>query len=60
MHIIRRPSWQLRESAATPEHLFLSRRGFVGGAIAAAAAGLVPDIAHAQRIADLPDPTSDL
>ena len=60
MHIIRRPSWHLRESAATPEHLFLSRRGFVGGAIAAAAAGLVPDIAHAQRIADLPDPTSDL
>src|SRR5712691_7773300 len=58
MHVIRRPSWQLRESTATPEHLFLDRRGFLGAGLAAAAA-LVPDIALAQRVADL-DPTSDL
>ena len=41
MPIIRRPGWALPESAATPEHLVLNRRGLlgaglIGGALAAA------------------------
>ena len=59
MHIIRRPSWQMPESLATPEHLFLDRRALLGAGVAAAAS-LLPGGAHAQRVADLPDPTQEL
>ena len=59
MHIIRRPSWQMAESLATPEHLFLDRRALLGAGVAAAAS-LLPGGAHAQRVADLPDPTQEL
>jgi sulfoxide reductase catalytic subunit YedY len=59
MNIIRRRGWELPERCATPEHLFLSRRSFIGGA-ATAAAGLSSVPAFAQRIADLPDPTANL
>src|SRR5688500_16489678 len=59
MNVIRRRGWELPESCATPEHLFLSRRSFVGGA-ATAAIGLAAAPALAQRVADLPDPTADL
>jgi sulfoxide reductase catalytic subunit YedY len=34
MHIRRRKGWEIAESEATPESLFLNRRSFVGGAAA--------------------------
>jgi sulfoxide reductase catalytic subunit YedY len=59
MHVIRRRGWELPQQLATPEHLFLDRRGFLAGA-GAAALSLSPGAASAQRVADLPDPTGDL
>ncbi len=61
MHVIRRRGWELPESAATSEHLFMDRRTFLAGAVACGAAtvGFAPE-ASAQRIADLPDPTASL
>ncbi|MEI8144205.1 MAG: protein-methionine-sulfoxide reductase catalytic subunit MsrP [Alphaproteobacteria bacterium] len=51
--------WELPESAATPESVFLNRRAFVGaGVTAAATVAAAPAIA--QRVAQLPDPTTDL
>ncbi len=58
MHVIRRRGWELPEHLATPEHLFINRRRFLGGT--AAALALAPHGAVAQRISDLPDPTQDL
>jgi methionine sulfoxide reductase catalytic subunit len=60
MNVIRRRGWELPESCATPEHVFLNRRAFMGAAAGAAAIGLSPELAVAQRVADLPDPTADL
>jgi sulfoxide reductase catalytic subunit YedY len=60
MHVIRRRDWELPESAATPERVFLNRRAFLGAAAGATAAGVMPHRAQAQRIADLPDPTASL
>jgi sulfoxide reductase catalytic subunit YedY len=59
MNIIRRRGWELPECRATPEHLFLDRRAFLGAA-AGAAAGLAPEFASAQRVSDTPIPTLDL
>ena len=39
MHYIRRPSWRLPESSATPEHVFWNRRAFLAGLAGAALAG---------------------
>jgi sulfoxide reductase catalytic subunit YedY len=60
MHIIRRRGWELPESAATPEHVFLNRRALMGGAIGAGMALLAPTGARAQRVADMPDPSAPL
>jgi sulfoxide reductase catalytic subunit YedY len=60
MNIIRRRGWELPESCATPEHVFLNRRAFMTAAAGAAAIRLSPEFASAQRISDLPDPTADL
>jgi sulfoxide reductase catalytic subunit YedY len=64
MHVIRRRGWEIPESSATPEHLFLSRRAFLiatgAAATGAAAIALSPELALAQRVADLPDPTASL
>ena len=60
MPVIRRRGWELPEHLATPEHLFFDRRAFVTAAAGIAAGSLVPDLALAQRVADLPDPTADL
>ena len=59
MHVIRRRGWEISEHLATPEHLFVSRRQVLAGGGAAALA-LSPQLALAQRIADLPDPTASL
>ena len=53
--------WELPESAATPEHVYLNRRAFMGAvaagpAVAAASAILSPAAALAQE----DDPTADL
>jgi sulfoxide reductase catalytic subunit YedY len=60
MHVIRRRGWEIPESQATPEHIFLNRRSLITGAASIAAATALPDIAGAQRAADVPDPTADL
>ena len=63
MNIIHRRGWELPERCATPEHVFVNRRAFMSAAAGAAAIGLTPELAKAQRISDLanlPDPTADL
>ena len=61
MHVIRRRGWEIPEHQATPEHVALDRRAFLG-----ACAGILrpqcsfPGIARAQRVTDIPDPTKDL
>ena len=60
MHVIHRRGWEIPERLATPEHLFLDRRAFLAATGGAAALSLAPELALAQRIADLPDPTKDL
>jgi sulfoxide reductase catalytic subunit YedY len=59
MLVIRRRGWEIPEHRATPERLFLSRREVIAAGGAATLA-LVPQLARAQRVADLPDPTRDL
>lgn len=62
MLIRRRPSWELPESAATPESVYLSRRHLLGagtGLIAAAGLGLPAGAAPTPGNPDL-DPTKDL
>jgi sulfoxide reductase catalytic subunit YedY len=39
MHIIRRRGWEMPESAATPEHVFLNRRQWLAGGASAGLAG---------------------
>ena len=58
MHVIRRGGWELPESQATPEHLFVSRRAIL--AAGASAAALVAVAGPAPAAADQPDPTADL
>ena len=60
MHVIHRAGWRIPEHLATPEHVFLNRRAFLGTAVGAAALTLGSAPTLAQRIADLPDPTRDL
>jgi len=59
MHIVHRRGWELPEHEASPEHLFFNRRSLLRTAGAAAMA-IAPMAAMAQRLTDLPDPTSDL
>ncbi len=59
MNVIRRRGWEMPEHLATPEHMFLNRRALLTAGAAAAAIGLVPDLASAQRVSDIPDPSAD-
>ena len=59
MYVIRRRGWEIPERLATPEHVVFNRRAFLAAG-GAAALSLSPELALAQRIADLPDPTRDL
>jgi sulfoxide reductase catalytic subunit YedY len=60
MNVIRRHGWEMPESKATPEHLFLNRRSILSAAAGAVAAGVAPSFALAQRVTDQPIPTLDL
>ena len=60
MHVIHRRGWEIPEKQATPESVFLNRRALLGAGAGIAATALVPGIAQAQRVSDLPDPTRDL
>ncbi len=55
MNIIHRSNWEISESLATPEHIYLSRRSLLGGAAALAASMTLPSDVRADT-----DPTSDL
>jgi len=59
MHVIHRRGWEIPERLATPEQLFFDRRAFLA-ATGAAALALTPQLAAAQRVSDLPDPSKDL
>ena len=52
------PSWQIPEREATPEHVFLNRRHFLG-AMAGGATSLIGGRAFAAK-KKTPDPTADL
>jgi methionine sulfoxide reductase catalytic subunit len=56
MLIRRKKGWELPESSATPEHVFMSRRAFAGTVAAAIA---IPTHTFAQRVDDAPDPSAD-
>jgi sulfoxide reductase catalytic subunit YedY len=56
MLIKHRPGWEMPESQATPESVFLNRRAFIAGSAGLIAATSLPQIAAAQG----PDPTADL
>jgi sulfoxide reductase catalytic subunit YedY len=55
MHILHRRGWEIPESQATPESIYLNRRALIGGAVALAASAALPSIARADA-----DPTADL
>ncbi len=55
MNIIHRRNWEIAESQATPEHIYLNRRALLGGAATIAASMALPSIAQADA-----DPTADL
>ena len=59
MLIKRSPGWQLAESAATPEHVFLNRRAFLAAAGITAGAGLMSSV-PTRLLAAKEDPTADL
>ncbi len=56
MLIRNRQSWQIPESQATPESVFMDRRGFLGAGAGLIAGAALPQIAAAQGA----DPTLDL
>ena len=60
MLIRKRKGWELPESAATPEHVFLNRRTLLSAAGFTAAGAMLPNAAFAQRVENAPDPTADL
>ena len=60
MHVVHRRGWDIPEHQATPEGVFLNRRALLGAGAGLAAATLVPGLASAQRVADIPDPSKDL
>jgi sulfoxide reductase catalytic subunit YedY len=56
MLIVRKKGWEIPESEATPESVFLNRRHLIAGGLAATGAGLIGGGARAAA----PDPTADL
>ena len=60
MHIRRKRGWEIPESEATPEGVFLSRRTLLGAGAGLIGATAFPALSHAQRAADVPDPSAGL
>lgn len=63
MYVKRRRGWEIPESQATPEHVYLSRREMMGAGamlLAGLGAGGLATPAAAQRVSDLPDPSAAL
>jgi sulfoxide reductase catalytic subunit YedY len=60
MYVIRRRGWEIPEHQATPEGVYLNRRDLISTTVGAAVATLVPQVASAQRVSDIPDPSKDL
>ncbi|APH73064.1 protein-methionine-sulfoxide reductase catalytic subunit MsrP [Aquibium oceanicum] len=58
-NVHRRPSWAVRESLATPEHVFMNRRSILTGLAAGAASTIMPPLAGRAQSAEA-DPTLDL
>ncbi len=56
MHVVRRKGWEIAERLATPEPIFLNRRGFVAGIAAAGALAA----SGARALADDADPSAGL
>lgn len=57
--LIKKPrGWEIAESAATPEHVFMNRRAFMIGTGSIAAAGSLPAAAFAAKKDEIP--TADL
>jgi len=55
MNVIRRRSWEIPESQATPEHIYMNRRALLSGAATLAASIALPPMAKADT-----DPTAEL
>ncbi|MFS8039315.1 protein-methionine-sulfoxide reductase catalytic subunit MsrP [Xanthobacter sp. AM11] len=60
MHIRRRRGWEIPEALATPEAVYLSRRGVLGAGAAMLAGGVMAGPAAAQRVGDAADPSAGL
>jgi sulfoxide reductase catalytic subunit YedY len=60
MLIKSRRGWELPDSAATPEHVYLDRRAFMAGTAGLAAATILPAAGRAQWEHVAEDPTADL
>ena len=58
MHVIRRKGWEIRESEATPESVFLSRRSLIRAGAAFGAGTIAPGLSSLALAAD--DPTAGL
>ncbi len=56
MHVVRRKGWEIPERLATPEALFLDRRGFLAGLSAAGALAM----SGGRALADDADPSASL
>jgi sulfoxide reductase catalytic subunit YedY len=60
MLIKRKRGWEIPEQQATPESVYFSRRKLLGAGASLAAASFFPELANAQRVSDVPDPTAAL
>ena len=60
MYIRRTRGWELPESQATPEHVFLSRRALIGAGAGLIGAGAFGPAALAQAASGAPDPSAGL
>jgi sulfoxide reductase catalytic subunit YedY len=60
MLIKRKRGWEIPEQQATPESVYFSRRKLLGAGASLAAASFFPELAAAQRVSEVPDPTAAL
>ena len=60
MHLRIKPGWELAESAATPESVYLNRRSLIKGVAAASILGALPSGCARAEDEEEDDPTADL